>query len=382
MVEFFERSVEFAPNSHRKHDSESSHGEPGARTGPLKVSLPAYVNPLSALSAEAFSAIGLNERPSLTNGSLDGVGWWQFTIDPDSGLRSSAATSFLTPALAHESLTIYSNAHTRRILFDGTTATGVVVTTGDGKRPFTISAHKEVLVAAGVYHSPQLLMVSGIGDGDVLKSVGVPLVKHLPGVGQNMRDSCYIAGPVYEVSTSGPSYWREPGRMANATTQFLHNASGPLTNIGLDLAVWDLLPGNERASLSEETTKALSNVPADWPLFEYSLSGFNRVHPSTDPSKHYGTIDCVLTATTSKGNMTITSPSNLDPPTINPNWLQSKTDQELAIKAYRRARSVWETLPDSSSVQAVQVFQHVVWPWPYICCCYTLSPYAQTICHG
>lgn len=344
MIPYLQRSVRFVPNANRLNDSMSEYGDT-AGDGQLPVTLPAYVNPLSAFGPEAFSSLGLRPRDTLTNGSLEGYGWWQFTMDPATGLRASAESDLLSHSLGQEGLTVYIGTQARQILFHNKRATGVAATV-DGREPFVLNVRKEVILAAGVYHSPQLLMVSGIGDKRVLEPLGIEPISDLPGVGQNIRDSCYLAGPVYEVSVPGPSYWAEPSKMATATEQFLQNASGPLTNIGLDLAVWDFLPEEERISLTKDSSKALSRLASDWPLIEYSLSSSNRGSPSEDPNKHYGTIDCVLVATISKGNMTIDSSSNLDPPVINPNWLQDKTDQEIAVKAYRRARKAWQTIPD------------------------------------
>jgi choline dehydrogenase len=349
MVEYLGRSATFFANPHRAGDDvaalPSTSGD-----GPLKVTKPAYVSPLSFHGLEAFSPVGLGQRRSVTSGSLDGVGWWQFTVDPATGLRSSAETSFLALAFnkPDSRLRTYTNTVARRILFNNKRAIGVVVSTvGVSNRLFTLRARKEVIVAAGPYHSPQLLMVSGVGNKDVLEPLGIPVVSNLKGVGQKMHDSCYLAGPVHEVSTPGTPYWRESARMASATAQLLSNASGPLTNIGVDIAVWDLLPQGTRKRLSQASRDKLDTLPADWPLVEFSISSANRVLHTIEPGRHYGTIDCILVAATSRGNMTIVSGNMLDPPVIDPNWLRDETDQEVAVQAYRRAREVWEAISDN-----------------------------------
>lgn len=344
MTKYLRRSMKLQSNSHRSK-GEMPSGDSHVGNGPLPVSMPAYSNPLSVHGSKGFSAIGLRERPSLFNGSLEGFGFWTFTIDPTTGLRSSAETSYLANQLRREDspLIIYTESLARKVIFQNDTATGVVVTSIDGKKPFALKARKEVILAAGVWHSPQLLMVSGIGEQALLGSLGIPVVKHLRGVGQNVHDSCYLAGPVHEVSTPGPSYWRRPDRLARATEDLLVNSSGRLTNIGLDLAVWDTLP--ERSHLSEEAQDAVKSLPADWPLIEYSLSSMDRSGALNNSEKSYGTIDCVLVATQSRGNVTINSASNLDPPIINPNWLLEKTDQEMALQAYRQARKAWKSIP-------------------------------------
>lgn len=97
MDKYLRRSMHLVPNSHREKDhGTTSDIVPG--DGPLQVTFPSYVNPLSSYGPEAFSSIGLPNRTSLTNGTLDGFGLWYFTMDPTTGVRSSAESSFLAGA--------------------------------------------------------------------------------------------------------------------------------------------------------------------------------------------------------------------------------------------------------------------------------------------
>jgi choline dehydrogenase len=350
MKKYYERSMQLTPNvANRTAVNGSSvydanaYTPSGSDSQPLHVSYPGYINPLSQYAAAAFSAIGLNQIPGFASGILDGFGWWQFTIDGKTGLRSSAESSFLTEALGRSGLTAYINAQARNIMFENGTAVAVNVT-NYGLRPFTISARREVIVSAGAWHSPQLLMVSGIGPKATLDKFGIEVVKELRGVGQNMWDSTNVGGPVYEVSLPGYTYWQQPGPMASAQEQLIQKGSGPFTNIGLDVGAWETFPN--RSIFSESTQQALSEIPADWPLIENSLTSSSRVLTSSDTSKQYGVIGCILIGTASRGNMTIQSASNMDPPIIDPGWLREESDQEVAIEAYRRARKAWQAVPE------------------------------------
>jgi choline dehydrogenase len=204
------------------------------------VSLAAFPNPYSSYAIPAFEAMGLKRLPGLSSGKLSGYANIQATIDPSTGLRSSAENTFLNEAFGRTTLTTYINAHARNIVFGEKKAIGVNVTI-DGRYPFVLSARKEVIVSAGVWHSPQLLMVSGIGPRATLDKFGVPVLSDLPGVGQNIWDSCPVSGPAYIVEDKKYDEWSSipPGeRAVLADSLLLQNASGPLTAQGSEYMGW------------------------------------------------------------------------------------------------------------------------------------------------
>lgn len=311
--------------------------------GPLHVSFPPFAQPLSSYGPAAFSAIGMNASEAFASGELNGYGYFQMTIDPKTGLRSSAQSSFLAEAFEYPGLTTYINSMARNIIFENKTAVGVNIT-NYGARPFTLTARKEVIVSAGAYHSPQLLMVSGIGPQATLEKFDIPVVSALEGVGQNMWDTTNVGGPVYAVDVLTFNAWQEPSRMAQAQTLLLTNGTGPLTNEGGDFVGWEKLPAASRANLSATAIEELSKFPSDWPELEYVLSSSSRGLSAGGASGSAGSIGCLLVATTSRGNMTIQSADNSVSPIIDPNWLRSSTDQQVAIQAYRRARQIWSAI--------------------------------------
>ncbi|KAI0592795.1 GMC oxidoreductase [Biscogniauxia sp. FL1348] len=349
MLPFLERSMQFSSNSEHRpanatpHYNTSVFSETG---GPLHVSYPGYVYPIASYGSKVFSSLGLSELPGFSTGVLQGWSWWQFTIDPNTGLRSSSESSFLAEAMGRPGLTTYVNSMARNIIFSNNTAVGVNVT-NYGQRPFILSARKEVIVSAGLYNSPQLLMVSGVGPKETLDKFDIPVVADLQGVGKATRDSAAINGPIFEIDAISYGTWQQPDMLQQAIEQYYNSTNGPMTSVGIDIGAFEKLPASVRANLSAQALKDLADFPSDWPEVEYLLEGVEALSLRSDTSKSYATISVIMTATTSRGNMTIRSASNLDPPVINPNWLQNSTDREVALQAFRRARQAWKSIPIS-----------------------------------
>lgn len=117
--------------------------------GPVHLSYPAYAQPLSSYGPAAFAAAGIPPVEDFISGKLDGYNYFAFTIDPETGLRSSAETSFLSPAMRSGRLTVYQWSTAQRILFDDDKrATGIEVHL-QGLPPYKLSARKEVILSAG-----------------------------------------------------------------------------------------------------------------------------------------------------------------------------------------------------------------------------------------
>lgn len=349
MEKFFKRSMNFSDNAERRSADYNPTYDASAFSpegGPLRVTYGAEANPFSEYGPAAFSAVGMQPQNGSSSGVLDGYAWWQYTIDPETGLRSSSESSFLTKAFERTSLTTYLNAQARNIIFKNGTATGVNVTI-NGMYPFTLAARKEVIVSAGVWHSPQLLMVSGIGPADTLKEFDISVVSDLQGVGQNMWDTCAINGPRYEIELpefTAMAAIPEADRMHQAVQSLLTNATGPLTNEGSNVVGWYRFPESRRNNLTAAAREALAKFPSDWPEVEFNLATSEPTVSYNGSSKLTGSIGALLIKPLSRGNMTIRSASNLDPPVVNPNWLRDPIDQEVAVQAYKAAREMWQAI--------------------------------------
>jgi choline dehydrogenase len=152
--------------------------------GPLSVSEPRAVNPVSRAFIEAGVQAGLARNEDFNGPEQDGIGTFQLT--QRGGMRASAAVAYLRPALGRPNLTVMTETHVRRVLFDRTRAIGVQARQHGRERE--LRAEREVILCAGAYNSPQLLMLSGIGPAPHLALHGVEVLLDRPAVGENLSD--------------------------------------------------------------------------------------------------------------------------------------------------------------------------------------------------
>src|SRR6185295_9842842 len=154
------------------------------RAGPLKINDIDESGPLYDSLFEAAASIGIKRNPDYNSGEQEGIAMTQASID--GGRRMSTARCYLDPARARSNLTIETGASAESLLFEGSRCVGVRYAVHGQKRE--ARAAREVIVSAGSIASPQLLELSGIGQGERLKALGIKVVHDLPGVGENLRD--------------------------------------------------------------------------------------------------------------------------------------------------------------------------------------------------
>jgi choline dehydrogenase len=164
LLPFFKKSVRLTPPNLAKRNAVNATPEYDPNSfgngSPLDVSWNNWVDPTITWLAKSLQAIGLTiNLKGWSAGELNGGSWVPSTIDPEHATRESSQTSFLNYASENTQLVVYPHSQATKILFDGTTATGVRVDTNG--TIYTLSASKEVILSAGVFHSPQILMVSG-----------------------------------------------------------------------------------------------------------------------------------------------------------------------------------------------------------------------------
>lgn len=234
----------------------------------------------------------------------------------------------------------------KKIVFDGTKATGVLVDTEGFE--YTISARKEVILSAGVFGSPQLLQASGVGPEDLLKELGIPVVANRPGVGENMQDHIYF-GVTHAVNAPTISSLSNPAFAAAAAAEFNERGGGMYSNPTTDTFGWEKVPEPLRSEISNGSLGVLNSYPEDWPELEYvSLGAYigdqeDSRHGSPNDGRNYGSMVVVLITPQSRGTVKITSPDTSVQPEINPNFLVNRADQEVVIAGFKRAREFWNT---------------------------------------
>lgn len=172
------------PYFKKAEDNERGDDAYHATGGPLTVSDLRFKNPLSDLFLHAASELQLPATEDFNGESQEGMGYYQVT--QRNGRRCSAAVAYLNPARERPNLTVISHAQGDRITFDGKRAKGVEFR--EGGAPKFVRARGEVILSAGAFQSPQLLMLSGVGPAAHLSESGVDIVAASPEVGQNLQD--------------------------------------------------------------------------------------------------------------------------------------------------------------------------------------------------
>ncbi len=157
------------------------------REGNLTVTTMDWKDPLCEAFMAGAISLGIPRNPDYNGAIQEGVSYAQRTIK--NGLRVSAATAFLNPAMKRPNVHVHTHAHATQIIFEGKRAVGVrYVKGGKGGTPLEVRANKEVILSGGTYNSPQLLQLSGVGSPDLLRSLGIEVRHALPGVGEGLQD--------------------------------------------------------------------------------------------------------------------------------------------------------------------------------------------------
>ena len=183
----------FLRHERQQHGASPAHGGAGA----LHVSDLRSPNPLSLAFVDAAAACGLPRRQDFHDAD-DPQGCGLYQVTQWQGRRWSSARAFLDPARRRGNLQIRTDCHVTRILFEGRRAVGVEYRSAQGLR--RLHARAEVLLCAGAVHSPQLLLLSGLGEAPVLSALGIQTVLELPGVGRNLQDHLDVTASMREHS--------------------------------------------------------------------------------------------------------------------------------------------------------------------------------------
>lgn len=157
------------------------------RGGPLVVTTGHFRDPVADSIVAAGVQMGLPQSDDFNGPQQEGVGYYAHTIS--NGRRFSAARAFLDPVRGRPNLHILTDAEVTRVVIEDGRATGVVVSQGGQENVYR--ANREVILCAGAFHSPKLLQLSGVGDAALLEAHNIPVVRHAPSVGRNMRDHVY-----------------------------------------------------------------------------------------------------------------------------------------------------------------------------------------------
>ncbi len=313
---------EVLPYFMRAEDQERGADDYHGAGGPLGVSDVHMKNPLCEAYIAACVAAGIPHTTDFNGARQEGVGYYQLTTR--NGRRCSTAVGYLNPVRGRKNLEVITNAEVARIALEGRRATGVEYRNGGGEVR-TVHARREVLLAAGAIGSPQILQLSGIGPGTVLKAAGVDVVHELPGVGENLQDH-FQARFVFDCALPGSlnDVWHSRMKQLRAGLEYAFSRTGVLT-IGAGVV----------------GVFARSRPELEEPDLQVHFIPFSAERPGQGlhPFSGVTTSICQLRPE-SRGMLSIKSPDPSAPPSIIANYLASDIDRDVLLSGMRLLRKV------------------------------------------
>lgn len=300
-------------------DNERGEDALHGQGGPLAVSDMRDRNPISAAFIEAGQQLGFAYNDDFNGPEQEGVGWFQVTAR--NGLRCSSATAYLKPA--RPNLTVLPNAPARRLIIKGGRCVGVEYADGQ-----VVRARREVVLSGGAIHSPQLLMLSGIGDGANLQAMGIETRHHLPGVGRNLQDHfqarmVFRANAPVTFNDVANSLW---GKLRTGM-EFALKRTGPLT-------------------FSAGTAGLFARVmpQSATPDVQFHFIPFSADGPGKGLHKFSGfTMSVCQLRPESRGTITLASPDPTAQAHIQANYLTAKFDRDCMVAGLHLTRKLAAT---------------------------------------
>ncbi|WP_301928798.1 GMC family oxidoreductase [Ferruginibacter sp.] len=285
-----------------------------------------FKTPFASAFIKASMQCGFAENNDYNGAQMGGVGPFQFNIKD--GKRQSSAVAFLKPAMNRKNLVVLTNAHIKKIILQQHKAVGVELMTGNNSTQ-EIKAAKEVILSAGSFASPQLLMLSGIGDKDELKELGIDCLHPLPGVGKNLQDHLFYPVSTLARQQLGQNHHLQPLHQLKDLLQYLAFKKGPLTIGPLEAVAFG------------STNQSPGRV--DYQLHFASFQVGNQYNvdfydAKTFPADNDGySILPTLLRPQSRGYVSLRSNNPFDFPIIQPNFLSAEADKKLLIAAGKKA---------------------------------------------
>jgi choline dehydrogenase len=302
----------FKKSQYQEHGKSDAHGVDGA----LHISDLLEPNPLSIAFVEAAQQAGFSKNDDFNDGEQEGFGLHQVT--QKNGERQSTAVTYLRPALKRNNLNAIPFAMVTQLTFEGTRCTGAVYVK-DGEE-HNVTASKEVILCGGAINSPQLLMLSGIGNKAQLEALNIDTVKDLPGVGKNLQD---------HIRVFVSHYSKEPVSLI----------------LGNDEAQAEKYNAEKRGLLTSNIGEAAGFVKLDPQSHapELQFIFLPLLDHLDDPETHGFKVGPGLATTKSVGELTLQSTDPYDPPLINPNYLDKEHDMNVLVEGVKLARKIFNS---------------------------------------
>ena len=314
----------FKALEHNEVFSDEYHGQEGL----LNVADSRSKPEINDLFINATASMGFPINQDFNGKHQEGVGYYQVT--QKDGLRCSSARAFLTPTKGRKNLTIFTELQVEKLLIEGDVAKGVQARYKHRKQ--TLIATKEVILSAGAFNSPQLLMLSGIGSKDELAQHNIDIVKELPGVGKNLQDHIDILSVIKTNYTQSLAY--RPKAIwwgIKQSIEFLRGRSGILTSaIAESGAFLAINKEQHRPNIQ------LHFIPA-------AMDDHSRNEAML---LNYGAaIHACLLRPKSRGTVSLHSNDVRENPKILLNMLSHPDDMEDMIEAVKLSRKIFDQAP-------------------------------------
>lgn len=320
--------ADLLPYFKEQEDNDHLAGEFHGVGGPLKISHLGHTSPMTRTYIKTLQGMEIPYNPDFNGARQFGVGFMQHTIDWRTRKRSSSVDAFLAPVMNNPLLTIETEATVTSLEMNGDQVTGVrYVQKGTSKQA---DAGKEVILAAGAYQTPKLLMLSGIGPEDELTRHGLKTVVALPGVGKNLQDH-YECPVVATTKGSFGYYGQDRGwPMIKAGLQYLMFKSGPVSTTGVETCAFYDPDGN-----NDRPTIQMFCVPTVY---------LDRDVMGTEPGDGV-TINSLLLRPKARGSVTLASKDPFDNPIVDTQIFGHPDDLRLTMAGFRFARRVLDASP-------------------------------------
>ena len=313
----------------KRAENNETHGasEYHGAGGPLNVAELRTPSVLSAAFVQAAERNGI-PRTSDYNGA-EQYGSFMYQVTQKNGERCSAAKGYLTPNLSRPNLCVMTHALSARILMEGKRARGVAYYQGSELQE--VRARREVIVSAGAFGSPQLLMLSGIGPAAHLQAHGIPVVHDLPGVGENLQDhidhvQSYLCDSASETFGMSP---RGVARMAKGALEWKRQRTGVIST--------SIAEAGAFVRSAPEVT-----VPDLQMVFVVALVDDHgrKLHASHGFSCHIEVL-----RPHSRGTVRLASADPRVAPRIDPNFLSDERDLDLLVKGVQLQMDILQSEP-------------------------------------
>ncbi|KPW15927.1 Glucose-methanol-choline oxidoreductase [Pseudomonas cannabina pv. alisalensis] len=309
-------------------------------SGPIGITpMKGHTHPICDVFLKGCDQLGYPHSDDFNGPTFEGSGIYD--VNTKNGQRSSSSFAYLHPALSRANLTVEHYALVDKVIFDNQRATGISVTQRGVVRTFI--ARKEVILCAGAVDTPKILQLSGVGDQHLLARHQIPLVKHLPAVGQNLQDHLCVS---YYYKASIPTLNDQLGSLLG---QFKLGLEYLLTRKGaLAMSV------NQAGGFFRGTdAQAHPNLQLYFNPLSYQIPKNNKA--SLKPEPYSGFLLCFNPCRpTSRGSIEIASNNPREAALIDPNYLSTQKDIDEVIQGSRLMRKIMQA-PALKSITVAEV---------------------------